>query len=116
LLDRFDHIVLTVENLSATIDFYQDVLGMKARSFVSGGEERWALHFGQGKINLHEVGSEIEPRADKPTPGSIDLCFTTTKPIGQVMSEITQKGVEIVERPSQRTGARHPGFDLSQGS
>lgn len=106
MIDRFDHIVLTVENIPATIDFYQEVLGMKARSFVSGGVERWALHFGQGKINLHEVGGEIEPRAENPTPGSADLCFTTTRPIGQVMAEIALKGVELVERPIQRSGAR----------
>jgi len=45
------------------------------RHFENG---RKALSFGSQKINLHEAGKELEPKAYRPTPGSADLCFTTT--------------------------------------
>jgi hypothetical protein len=41
------------------------------------GEDRKALKFGSHKINLHQRGHEIEPKADKPTLGSADLCSIT---------------------------------------
>merc|ERR1712230_183895 len=61
-----DHLVLTVQDLSATINFYQEVMGMKAESFApanSSGTKRHALKFGSQKINLHVHGSEFEPKA-----------------------------------------------------
>ena len=64
-----DHLVLTVADLQATIDFYVSVLGMKYIPFISIGIERHALAFGQQKINLHNSGSEFEPKARNVTPG-----------------------------------------------
>ena len=106
MIERFDHIVLTVDDIPATIEFYQRVLGMTGRSFVSGDVERWALHFGEGKINLHQTGRDFEPRAQRATPGSADLCFTTAKPIDQIVSEMALQDVALVAGPSPRTGAR----------
>ncbi|MHB8366335.1 MAG: VOC family protein [Acidithiobacillus sp.] len=71
-IDRLDHIVLTVVDISATIAFYSRVLGMQEITF---GDQRKALIFGQQKINLHSAGRPIAPHAASPTPGSADLCF-----------------------------------------
>ncbi|MDI8751938.1 hypothetical protein MJH54_29420, partial [Salmonella enterica subsp. enterica serovar Montevideo] len=38
-------------------------------------------------------------------PGSADLCFITSTPINDVVSEILQAGIPIVEGPVERTGA-----------
>ncbi len=57
-INRLDHLVLTVTNIEMTCDFYSRILGMEVITF---GEGRRALHFGQQKINLHEVGKEFEP-------------------------------------------------------
>ena len=73
-----DHLVLTVADLRATVDFYSRLLGMEERTF-SG---RTALHLGDQKINLHEAGHEFEPKAARPTPGSGDLCFVVGGPYG----------------------------------
>merc|ERR1712098_452855 len=73
-----DHLVLTVQDLDATIHFYEGVLGMKAESFSSPSSpetKRYALKFGTQKINLHIRGSEFEPKAQTVQPGSADLCF-----------------------------------------
>lgn len=101
-IDRLDHLVLTVADLDATIDFYVRVLGMEVVTF-SGG--RRALTFGTSKINLHPAGREYEPKAARPTPGSADLCLVTDTPLDLVIAELGLHGVPIEEGPVERTGA-----------
>lgn len=105
MIDRLDHLVLTVRDIEATCRFYEQVLGMKAVTFGNG---RWALQYGQQKINLHQAGLEFEPKAKHPVPGSADLCFITSVPLEQIESHILACGIEIVEGPVQRTGAMGP--------
>ncbi len=102
-LDRLDHLVLTVRDIDATIDFYTRVLGMQAVTF---GEGRRALHFGQQKINLHQAGAEFDPKAARPAPGSADLCFISSTPLEQVMQHLASCGVSLELPPSRRTGAQ----------
>lgn len=104
-ISHLDHLVLTVRDLAATEDFYRRVLGMQAVSF---GEGRKALAFGQQKINLHQAGREFEPKAERPTPGSADLCFIVATPLDEVVAHLERLGVTIVEGPVQRTGATGP--------
>jgi len=87
-LDRLDHLVLTVRNIETTCTFYSNVLGI-----------------GSQKVNLHEAGKELEPKAYRPTPGSADLCFTTTTPIEEVVKRLQLSKVRILEGPVKRTGA-----------
>lgn len=101
-IDHLDHLVLTVTNIEATCAFYERVLGMAVITF---GEGRKALAFGQQKINLHEAGREFEPKAQRPTPGSADLCFITSVPLKDVMAHLRANEVTIIEGPVQRTGA-----------
>jgi catechol 2,3-dioxygenase-like lactoylglutathione lyase family enzyme len=101
-IDRLDHLVLTVADLDATVDFYTRVLGMTAVSFGSG---RTALSFGHSKINLHQAGHEFEPKAHRPMPGSADLCLITSDPLEQVIEELAAQQVPIEEGPVERTGA-----------
>jgi len=101
-LDRLDHLVLTVRNIETTCKFYSIVLAMEVVTFENG---RKALSFGSQKINLHEAGKEFEPKASRPTPGSADLCFTTTTPIDQVIRRLELSKVRILEGPVKRTGA-----------
>lgn len=77
-VDNLDHLVLTVQNITATCAFYQELLGMDVVHFGPG---RTALQFGQQKLNLHEVGKEVEPKALHPIPGSANLCFLTSIPL-----------------------------------
>ena len=101
-IDRLDHLVLTVADIDATVDFYTRVLGMEAVAFGAG---RTALAFGQSKINLHQAGHEFEPKAHRPTPGSADLCLITTDPLDRVVEELVRQAVPIEEGPVERTGA-----------
>lgn len=102
LIEGIDHLVLTVRDLTVTCEFYTRVLGMQAITF---GDNRKALHFGVQKINLHEVGSELEPGAANPAPGTVDVCFITNLPLEQAIEHMQSNGVQIVAGPVQRTGA-----------
>ena len=100
-----DHVVLTVRDVERTVSFYQKALGMEAVSF---GEGRRALAFGEQKLNLHQAGREFEPKAEVPTPGSVDLCFLTDEPLDEVVAHLRRSGVAIEVGPVAKTGARRP--------
>jgi catechol 2,3-dioxygenase-like lactoylglutathione lyase family enzyme len=104
-IDALDHLVLTVANIDASCAFYERVLGMQTITF---GQGRKALAFGVQKINLHQQGHEFEPKAERPTPGSADLCFLTGSPLAQVIDHLQACGVPVLEGPVSRTGARGP--------
>ena len=97
-----DHLVLTVRDLQAAIDFYTQALGMQEVTFAGG---RKALSFGTQKINLHLAGHEFEPKAERPTPGSADLCFLTDTPVEQYAAHLAELGIAVIEGPVARTGA-----------
>jgi catechol 2,3-dioxygenase-like lactoylglutathione lyase family enzyme len=102
-VDGIDHLVLTVENIELTCDFYNRVLGMEVISF---GRGRKALAFGCQKINLHQIGNEFEPKASNPTPGSADICLITSVPMPDVLLHLKSNGIKVLEQAVQRTGAR----------
>ena len=101
-IDRIDHIVLTVFDIDRTIDFYSRVLGMEPVTFAGG---RRGLSFGRQKLNLHQAGREYEPKALRPAPGAIDLCFIAATPLGQVIEALRAQKVAIIQGPVAKTGA-----------
>ena len=104
-IDRIDHIVITAFDVERTLDFYSRVLGMEPITFAGG---RRGLAFGRQKINLHQAGREYEPKALKPNPGSMDLCFITETPLDEVIAQLKAQGVAIAEGPVPKTGALGP--------
>jgi len=104
-ISKLDHLVLTVKDFEKTTSFYVSVLGMKKEVFDNG---RVALKYGRQKINLHQFGKEFEPKANRPMPGSADLCFITLTPLDDAMAHAKSCGVEITEGPVERTGANGP--------
>ena len=101
-IDHLDHLVLTVRDMQATINFYTQVLGMQHVTF---GQGRRALVFGAQKINLHQYGQEFTPKAEHPTPGSADLCFISSTPLQEVIRHLAASGATVIEGPVERTGA-----------
>jgi len=107
MIDHLDHLVLTTAKEVECVDFYTRVLGMKLESFIGGTPpvERKAFKFGNQKINLHIKGKEFEPKANIPTPGSLDLCFIADRPLEQVIETLKSEAWPIIEGPVIRTGA-----------
>ena len=109
-IKSLDHLVLAVQDMQRTCDFYQRVLGMEVVTFGGdflrdGKAERYALKFGNQKINLHQQRQEFESKAQHPTPGSADLCFVTDVPLAQVVEHLQTCGVAIEAGIVPRTGA-----------
>ncbi|MDG0792455.1 VOC family protein [Cohnella ginsengisoli] len=94
VVDRLDHLVLTVADIEPAAAFYGRVLGMEIVRFAGG---RYALKFGRQKINLHERNKEFEPKAFAPTPGSADLCFIVETPLEDAIAHLQACEVAIEE-------------------
>lgn len=106
VIRSIDHFVLTVASIEATCDFYARALGFGVEVF--GPQKRVALTFGDQKINLHEVGRELEPRAAVATAGSGDFCLLTDTPVAEVAAHLEAEGIEVIEGPATKTGATGP--------
>ncbi len=104
-IDAIDHVVLTVRSMPASIAFYTHVLGMREVSF---GDDRKALAFGASRLNLHEAGCELEPKAAHPVPGAIDLCLLTQTPMTEILGHLADQHIEVELGPITRTGAQGP--------
>ena len=106
-ISSIDHIVLTVADLSKTIDFYCSVLGITMVEFVppTGGPARKSLHFGKQKINLHDAASPYVPHAKAPQPGSVDICFISTQSLDDWQAHLANHDVSIEDGPVRKTGA-----------
>lgn len=101
-VDHLDHLVLTVKDIPTSVEFYETVMGMQQMSFDEG---RFALTFGNQKINLHQRGQGIEAKAAQVQTGSADLCFIIKTPVKDAIKHLQSQGVEIIEGPVRRTGA-----------
>ena len=102
MIERIDHIVLTVRDVEAAVAFYARVLGMEPVTFAGG---RRARAFGQQKINLQTLGQEVRNFAGI---GSGDLCLVTEWPVADVLARLKEENVEVVEGPVAKSGALGP--------
>ncbi|MGB1209540.1 MAG: VOC family protein, partial [Paracoccaceae bacterium] len=60
------------------------------------------------KINLHQHGAEIDPKAAAPAPGTGDFCLIVETSLDAVIQHLRDHGVQIEEGPVPRTGATGP--------
>lgn len=102
MIDRIDHIVLTVRSLEATLSFYERVLGFRREVRADAPA---SLRFGRQKINVQESDRTFEPKAASPTPGAGDFCLITLRSIDEVISHLNACGVNVVLGPVARIGA-----------
>lgn len=108
----FDHVVVNVTDVARSSQWYAAVLGAELREYEtgSGAPPRVSLVFGRHKINLRPVSTDAVawPTARRPLAGSDDLCFLTEASPEAVMAHLRACGVEVLEGPVRRTGARGP--------
>jgi catechol 2,3-dioxygenase-like lactoylglutathione lyase family enzyme len=109
LIDRIDHIVLTVTDIEATTQWYEKVLGFEPEFFQGPeGQPRYALRFGQLKINLQDKNTETPTKAKVPTIGSGDFCLIAAVPLDDFIAHLQKYGVPIDVGPVARRGALGP--------
>ena len=58
----------------------------------------------RAKINIRKAGHEIDPKADRPVPGSADLCLLVRDSLDDVVAALRKRHVDYLG-PVSRTGA-----------
>ena len=106
LVDRVDHIVLTVADIEATTLFYERALGLKRETFRGpDGQPRYALAFGKQKINLQDSDTVTPTKAARPTFGSGDFCLIAAVPLDDVIAHLRAESIALEAGPVPRRGA-----------
>ena len=109
LVERVDHLVLTVTDIEATSSFYERALGMTRESFRGPeGQLRHALTFGRQKINLQDRATQTPTKALRPTLGSGDFCLIAAAPLDEVITHLRAASIAIEAGPVPRRGALGP--------
>ena len=101
-IKNIDHIVIPVSDIDKSLHFYTEVLGMEADT----SNQRFAVKFGNQKINLHVGKAQFLPAAKHPAFGSADICLLTEGNIEEIKVEVESKGIEIEVGIVQRQGAQ----------
>jgi catechol 2,3-dioxygenase-like lactoylglutathione lyase family enzyme len=102
MIERFDHLVLTVADLEPSIAFYTQVLQMQEHGF---GQRRKALCFRPQKINSRVTGQK--PR-NKAATGAGDQCVRTTWTPQAVLTHLHTKCIDLLAGPVIKSDARGP--------
>ncbi|GHC33735.1 VOC family protein [Aidingimonas halophila] len=102
MLSAIDHLVVTVHDISRAVDFYTRVLGLEARYSDAG---RVDLMLGDMAFRLHQADTDASPKADAPTPGSLDLCFKSLLPLDEIKQHLDTLNIAIELGPVERRGA-----------
>lgn len=100
-ISKLDHLVLVTGDLSRCVSFYRDLLHMEAEE----KDGRFALRFGTSKINIHTCPGEFQPVAERPVPGSLDICFVTEEPLERLLDELKEEKAPLVTDIVERHGA-----------
>ena len=105
-----DHVVITVFDINKSVHFYSKILGMELQEFLSSTDnrKRKSLKFGKQKINLHEAYKPFKPHANKPLPGTMDICFISEINVNDWIKIFDNFDIKIEDGPVQKTGANGP--------
>lgn len=103
MICKIDHLVITTPQPKACLAFYEK-LGFTPRD--AGG--RYELHAGDFKINVHILGSELQPHAGRVQPGSADLCFEVEGDLEAFKADIEAKGLCVALGIVERNGVKGP--------
>lgn len=101
-LKQIDHVILMVENMNRSIEFYRDVLGFSLKfssenwTEINTGATTLALHSGGKKVS-----SENSPAPHKSIAGTASISFNVEN-VDEVYSYLISKGVKFSLAPTPR--------------
>ena len=102
-----DHIVLNVEDVERSLEFYQQTLGLAAERV-----EAWRRHevgFPSLRINVSTIIDLVEGSAagSASQPNLAHFCLVTDSPnLDEAMQTLSAAGVALETGPAVRSGAR----------
>jgi catechol 2,3-dioxygenase-like lactoylglutathione lyase family enzyme len=105
-----DHVVVAVSDWDTSNAFYREVVGAELVELDKG---RWAYRVGAQQLNVHGPGASPNPVAADPVrPGNSDLCFVWDGSAEEAAAHLRLHGVEVVDGPVDRVGARGAGKSI----
>ncbi len=107
MIQRIDHVAITVADLDAACAFYARVLDavIEEEYQIGGRIAVKRVAFGQAILNVHQQGNGVDLVARRPLPGSTDICFRWHGEIDAAKAMLESRGVEVIEGPVARTSA-----------
>lgn len=103
-----DHVAITVADLDAAWAFYERVFGtVILNDYAPDGRPavRVFMLGGGARLSVHQAGNGIDLVADKPTPGSADICFRWGGSVDEAIAHLARHEIELVDGPSPRRTA-----------
>src|SRR3954471_22855881 len=93
LADRVYLLVLAVSDIGETLRFYERALGFERDLFRGPeGQPRFALKFGEQKINLQERNTVTPTKAKVPTLAARDFCVIAAMPLDEMLRNVREIG------------------------
>ncbi len=114
-IKKIEHIGIAVKDLQSSIEYYENVLGLKCYNIEEVEDQKVKTAFfqvGDTKIELLESTSEDGPIAkfiDKKGEGVHHIAFAVEN-IDEALAEVENKGVRLIDK-KPRKGAE--GLDIA---
>ena len=108
-VSAIDHVAYPVRDLNQALEFIARVLGsgqLRDPYVVNGTVAVQQVPVGDAMLSLHQVGNGISLAAPAAVPGSLDICFNWTGPIGSAVDHLRAARVAIIEGPVERLNAK----------
>lgn len=103
-----DHVAITVDDVAVTVAWYERVLGATPLHYdlwLSGQIPVALLQLGGSRLSVHPSAKPAAPYAQRPTPGSADLCFRWDGLITDALAQLQRHDVAVIEGPVPRPAA-----------
>ena len=106
-----DHVAMPTANAERLIGFYKK-LGFEINDeaeWRAGTANVFSIQIGESKINVHPERYMANLRGPTAVPGCMDLCFVWDGTVEECQRILAEAGVEVVQGPVPRKGARQRG-------
>lgn len=106
-----DHVAMPTANAERLIGFYKK-LGFEINDeaeWRAGTANIFSIQIGESKINVHPERYMANLRGPTAVPGCMDLCFVWDGTVEECQRILAEAGVEVVQGPVPRKGARQRG-------
>ncbi len=106
-----DHVAMPTADAERLIGFYKK-LGFEITDeaeWRAGTANIFSIQIGDSKINVHPERYMANLRGPTAVPGCMDMCFVWDGTVEQCQRMLAEAGVEVVQGPVPRKGARQRG-------
>lgn len=105
-ITNLDHFVLTVKDLSASIDFYHEVLGLPVIKEQTNSDFA-SLKCGNSLLRLRKEENNVNAIVAKNlTAGAYDFCLETTSSVQEIIANYQKHKIAIELGPVTKHGAK----------